>query len=58
MLKEILTAVVDALAAIGIVIPGLPLSKWQALIDKIRGICNMIDGWLETAKSFLLGIGS
>jgi hypothetical protein len=48
VLKEVLTAVVNVL------FPLIPNAKFQDVVNKVRGFCNVADGWIEEAKSFLL----
>jgi len=49
VIKELLTLIVDLISLI------LGHSIGQVIVDKVRDICNMLDGLLEKAKSFLGG---
>lgn len=47
--KEVLTLVIDLL------LPIIPGDKFDALIKKVRDMCNTVDGWIQKIKDFLLG---
>jgi len=49
--KEVLTLIVD------ILYPVIPSAKFKLIVDKIRAIVNVIDGWLQKLKLLLLKIG-
>lgn len=49
-LKELLTAVINLISLI------IPVAWAQGLIDRIRAICETIDGWIEKIKNWLLAV--
>ena len=46
--KELLTGVINLLSLV------IPASAAQALVEKARDFMNVIDGWIEKLKSYLL----
>jgi len=46
--KEVITLIVD------ILFPIIPISKFQSVVLAIRNAINVIDGWVEKLKSWLI----
>lgn len=49
--KEILTLIVNVLY------PIIPSKKFQGVVDTVRKIVNVADGWIEKLKKLLLAAG-
>ena len=49
--KEICTLLLD------ILYPVIPNASFKGIVEKVRGIFNTVDEWLEKIKVFLLRIG-
>ena len=47
-IKEVLTACVN------ILYPIIPSDKFKAIVEKVRGIVNMVDDLVEKGKKFLV----
>lgn len=47
-IKEVLTACVN------ILYPIIPSDKFKAIVEKVRGVVNMVDDLVEKGKKFLV----
>jgi hypothetical protein len=48
--KELFTAVINLISII------VPVAWAQGLVDRVRSFCEMIDGWVEKVKVWLLDV--
>lgn len=49
-IKEVLTA------AVNILYPVIPSANFQTIVNKVRDIVNLVDGYVETAKAWLVKV--
>jgi len=54
LLKEIITSVVNFLAAVVVLIPGVDFNKANVVVMSIRTWIEKADGWVEVAKVYIL----
>jgi hypothetical protein len=47
-IKELLTLCLNQL------VPIMPNDKFKAMIEKARGFINVVDGWVEKVKGYLV----
>lgn len=46
--KELLTAVINL---VSLFVPGITAQKW---VEAVRGALNLVDGWIEKLKGYLI----
>ena len=52
--KEVVTAVVNLLLALVVLLPGVDFKKANAVVEAVRGWIEKLDGWVEKGKGYIL----
>lgn len=47
-IKEVCTLLID------LICPIIPGDADKVMVEKVRGLCNTVDGWIEKIKQWLL----